>query len=84
MRLLYSFDRASSASPTVAFLFVGDSANDASMFAYFPLSVGVANACASGDRLPTPPGYVKLGSSGAGFVELVDRVTAARGESREA
>jgi len=54
------------------FVFVGDSANDAPMFAYFPLSVGVANVRAFLDRIATPPAFVTRGASGAGFVELAD------------
>jgi len=54
------------------FVFVGDSGNDAPMFAYFPLSVGVANVRAFLDRLATPPAFVTERASGAGFVELAD------------
>ena len=56
------------------FVFVGDSGNDAPMFAYFPLSVGVANVRAFLDRLATPPAFVTERASGAGFVELAERL----------
>jgi HAD superfamily hydrolase (TIGR01484 family) len=56
------------------FVFVGDSGNDAPMFAYFPLSVGVANVRAFLDRLATPPAFVTERESGAGFVEVADRL----------
>jgi len=52
-------------------VFIGDSANDAPMFEYFPLSVGVANICDQLHRLQTLPTYVTRGSGGIGFAELV-------------
>jgi HAD superfamily hydrolase (TIGR01484 family) len=58
------------------FVFVGDSGNDAPMFAFFPLSVGVANVRAFLDRLATPPAYVTERASGAGFVEVAERLLA--------
>ncbi len=54
------------------FVFAGDSPNDAPMFAFFPLAVGMANVRAFLDRIATPPAYVTTAESGAGFVELVD------------
>jgi HAD superfamily hydrolase (TIGR01484 family) len=52
------------------FVFVGDSPNDAPMFAFFPNSVGVANIRAFADRIPTLPAYVTEREGGAGFAEL--------------
>ena len=52
------------------FLFVGDSPNDAPLFAYFPNAVGVANVRAFADRIPTSPAYVTEREGGAGFAEL--------------
>ena len=52
------------------FVFVGDSPNDAPMFAYFPSAVGVANVRPFLDRIATPPAYVTTHPAGAGFVEL--------------
>ena len=54
------------------FVFVGDSPNDAPMFAFFPNAVGVANVRAFLDRIATPPAYVTTAEAGAGFVELAD------------
>ena len=54
------------------FVFVGDSPNDAPMFAFFGNSVGVANIRPFLDRIPTPPSYVTQREAGAGFVELTD------------
>jgi HAD superfamily hydrolase (TIGR01484 family) len=53
-----------------AFVFAGDSPNDAPMFAYFPNAVGVANVRQFADRIATLPAYVTKAESGAGFAEL--------------
>ena len=60
------------------YVFVGDSPNDASMFEFFPCSVGVANVRRFADRIATPPAYVTQREDGAGFVELVEKLLAAR------
>jgi hypothetical protein len=54
------------------FVFVGDSPNDAPMFAYFPNAVGVANVRPFLDRIATPPAYVTQREAGDGFVELAE------------
>ena len=53
-----------------AFVFAGDSPNDAPMFGYFPNAVGVANVRRFADRIGTLPAYVTQAESGAGFAEL--------------
>jgi HAD superfamily hydrolase (TIGR01484 family) len=53
-------------------LFVGDSPNDAPMFAHFPNAVGVANVHDFADRIATLPAYVTQAAAGAGFAELAD------------
>jgi hypothetical protein len=58
------------------FVFVGDSPNDAPMFAFFPNAVGVANVRPFLDRIATPPSYVTQHEAGAGFVELADALLA--------
>jgi HAD superfamily hydrolase (TIGR01484 family) len=55
-------------------VFVGDSPNDAPMFAFFERSVGVANVRRFEALRATPPKYVTRAASGAGFVELVDHL----------
>ncbi|MCC6870342.1 MAG: HAD-IIB family hydrolase [Burkholderiales bacterium] len=60
------------------YLFVGDSPNDAPLFGYFPLSVGVANVRRFAARLEYAPAYVTARESGAGFAELAARLLAAR------
>ena len=61
-----------------AYAFVGDSPNDAPMFAFFPNSVGVANVRDFAGRLGHEPRYVTTANAGAGFRELVDCLLAAR------
>ncbi len=61
-----------------AFVFAGDSPNDAPMFGFFPHAVGVANVIEHADRLSAKPAYVTRGKAGAGFVELADCLIAAR------
>lgn len=51
-------------------IFIGDSPNDAPMFDYFPLSVGVANVLDSVDRLAVKPAWITKGKGGMGFAEL--------------
>ena len=56
------------------YVFVGDSPNDAPMFAFFPNSVGVANVREFAGRIATPPAFVTNARAGAGFAELADMV----------
>ena len=53
------------------YVFIGDSPNDAPMFAYFPMSVGVANVADFSARLEISPVFVTGARSGGGGVELV-------------
>ena len=55
-------------------LFVGDAPNDASMFAAFPRSVGVANLAPHADRLPVASALPHAASHGEGFVELAEHL----------
>jgi HAD superfamily hydrolase (TIGR01484 family) len=59
-------------------LFTGDSGNDAPAFAYFPVSVGVANVRAHLARLPVPPAYVASRECGHGFAEIAEHLLRAR------
>jgi HAD superfamily hydrolase (TIGR01484 family) len=58
--------------------FIGDSMNDAPMFGYFSVSVGVANVRDCLDKLPHQPRYVTQASHGAGFIEFADAVVRAQ------
>jgi len=62
-------------------VFAGDSPNDAPMFAYFPLSVGVANVRRFADSLAHAPGYVTDQPCGAGFTELSRHLLESRGHA---
>lgn len=56
-------------------LYIGDSPNDEPLFATFKHSVGVANLQRYYDRLKALPTWITRAESGAGFVEMVDRLT---------
>ena len=60
-------------------VFVGDSPNDAPMFAFFRNACGVSSVRNFAGRLEAEPAYVTLGGGGAGFVEIAERLLAARG-----
>jgi HAD superfamily hydrolase (TIGR01484 family) len=53
-----------------AWIFVGDSPNDAPMFGFFENSVGVANVARFSARLTAAPKFVTHAAAGAGFAEL--------------
>jgi HAD superfamily hydrolase (TIGR01484 family) len=55
-------------------IFIGDSPNDAPMFAYFPNSVGVANVLQFEERLTSKPAWVTRKAGGYGFAEMVDQL----------
>ena len=59
-------------------MFVGDSPNDAPMFAYLPHTVGVANVMDFAQRMKALPAYVTPSRGGAGFVELAQALISAR------
>lgn len=65
-------------------VFVGDSPNDGPMFGYFPLSCGVANIKDFAPDQITPPAYVAQGHGGTGFVEIANRLLAAKSPERSA
>ncbi len=60
-------------------LYVGDSPNDAPMFAAFPHSVGVANVRELLPRMAHHPAWITEQPGGHGFAELVDRLLSLRG-----
>lgn len=64
-------------------LYVGDSFNDAPMFAAFALSIGVANVRPLLDELDAPPKFITRAEEGRGFEEVARAVLAQRrGRSR--
>lgn len=60
-----------------SYVFVGDSPNDAPMFAYFPHAIGVANVRDFEGRLHHAPAYVTRQRCGEGFCEVADTLLAA-------
>ena len=52
--------------------FIGDSPNDEPLFAFFPLSVAVANIQPYLAQLKARPAYITAGEGGAGFVEFAE------------
>ncbi len=61
-------------------LFVGDSPNDAPMFAYLPYTVGVANVADFASRMSALPAYITPSRGGTGFAEVAQALIAARGK----
>lgn len=59
-------------------VYAGDSPNDAPMFDYFGLSVGVANVMHFVDRLPAPPKFITELPFGAGFAQLAQHILSGR------
>ena len=59
-------------------IFVGDSPNDAPMFGFFPNACGVSNVLAFAGELDAEPAYVTIGGGARGFVEIAERILAAR------
>jgi hypothetical protein len=57
-------------------IYIGDSPNDAPMFAYFPHSVGVANVLHFEGRMPCNPAWITRKEGGYGFAEMVDNLLA--------
>jgi HAD superfamily hydrolase (TIGR01484 family) len=68
--LLQSVFGISDEEARATYAFVGDSGNDARMFAHYPFSIGVANVAQHLGKLPVSPQYVAARSYGAGFVEV--------------
>ncbi len=60
-------------------IFIGDSPNDEPLFEWFrDLSVGVANLRNFAGALKMPPRWLTKSESGAGFIEMTDRLIRAR------
>ncbi len=58
-------------------VFIGDSPNDAPMFAFFPNAVGVANVRDFARKLAAEPAWVTGARGATGFAELADAILAA-------
>jgi HAD superfamily hydrolase (TIGR01484 family) len=72
LRCLAEVFNVDAARAKARWAFIGDSMNDAPMFGYFDLSVGVANVRAFETSLPHLPRYITQASHGAGFIEFAN------------
>jgi len=61
-----------------AFVFCGDSPNDAPMFAFFSNACGVANVRDFAGRMEAQPAWITQARGGEGCVEVADIILAAR------
>lgn len=59
-------------------VYVGDSPNDAPMFAFFPNAIGVANVLGYRGRLPAEPRWVTRAKGGQGFLEVAEALLSTR------
>lgn len=53
-------------------IYMGDSFNDQPLFEYFPLSIGMHTVEDNRDKFTSLPAYITKGTSGEGWVEMVD------------
>jgi HAD superfamily hydrolase (TIGR01484 family) len=81
-RFIRSVWRRRLSSDDRRYVYLGDSLNDAPLFAAFALSVGVANVRAVLGLLAHRPRFVTRAAEGAGFEELARAVLKARGGAR--
>lgn len=65
-------------------LYVGDSPNDAPMFAHFPNACGVANVHDFAGRIDAEPAWISSSRGGEGFAEIAAVVLNARQHQRNA
>jgi HAD superfamily hydrolase (TIGR01484 family) len=63
------------------FVYCGDSPNDAPMFGFFPNSCGVANVADFTEQMDALPSYIASSRGGDGFVEIGEKILAARSGS---
>jgi hypothetical protein len=75
LRDVFGHDLGADPAPVV---FIGDSPNDAPLFAGLPNSVGVANVMEFADSLDPPPAWVTSRPGGHGFAELAEALLDAR------
>lgn len=75
MSEIFSIDFEESHQP---FVFIGDSPNDAPMFAFFSDAVGVANLRDYADRCDALPRWITSAPRGEGFCELAEALLSVR------
>jgi len=64
-------------------IYIGDSPNDAPMFAYFPHSVGVANVLQFEGRMTCNPAWITRKEGGYGFAEMVEKLLTLKKEGEK-
>ncbi len=74
LRLLWDEFGVDGDSALSRVVYVGDSPNDAPMFAHFPLTVGVANILPFAELMTAQPRFVTERPGGLGFAEVASRV----------
>ncbi|MDR2552051.1 MAG: HAD-IIB family hydrolase [Treponema sp.] len=79
MALLFMDEVLMEEAPKKTVLFFGDSPNDEPMFAYFPLSCGVANVRPFLSGMRRHPSFVTAGEGGEGFAEAAAHFLKLRG-----
>ena len=75
LREVFGHDLNADPTPVI---FIGNSPNDAPMFAGLPNSVGVANIIAFADALDPPPAWITSKPGGFGFAEMTETLLSAR------
>jgi len=78
-RYVLEVDGAELENSLTNYAFIGDSPNDEPMFAFFPLSFGVANVRRFLENMKAHPRVICQGRCGAGFVETVNAILDAKG-----
>jgi HAD superfamily hydrolase (TIGR01484 family) len=78
LQLLQQVFGMSAETARTAVAYCGDSPNDAPMFGYFPLGIGVANVVPLAHLMAHTPAYVTERKGGQGFAEFAERLLAAQ------
>ncbi len=74
LRMLHEVFNLTEADAKRSIAYCGDSPNDAPMFGYFDLGIGVANIAPFLDRIEHPPRYITQGAGGVGFAEFANMI----------
>ena len=78
LRYLTEIRGETEAEARAGWCFIGDAPNDESMFAAFPLAVGVANLAPQAHRLSHRPRWLTTADHGEGFIEFANHLLASR------
>ncbi len=78
LRMLKQLIEIDGYSQNLKVVYLGDSPNDAPMFAHFRNSIGVANIAPFAKLMPSLPRYITTAEGGEGFAEFADALLGAR------